>query len=170
MAGKCLTYKHYAPLQVFVYKGSETLSRRFRCAIGIFYGRWYLPIPNKIRLTVLVGKPINVAKIEDPDASQVAFVYLCLDLQFYLVNTFDTMRLGRFVSCLTLCDMLCRLKSYMQRLFNRSRICTTPIGICTAGKTGSWKLCKELHRFPHSVTSFFGTVACQSNGPGVKPF
>ncbi|DBB16583.1 hypothetical protein WJX82_009621 [Trebouxia sp. C0006] len=57
--------------QVFVYKGSETLSRRLRCAIGIFYGRWYLPIPNKIRLTVLVGKPINVAKIEDPDASQI---------------------------------------------------------------------------------------------------
>ncbi len=76
MAEECLDCKHHAILQVFVYKGSETLSRRFRCAIGIFYGRWYLPIPNKIRLTVLVGKPINVAKIEDPDTSQVTLVYL----------------------------------------------------------------------------------------------
>jgi len=146
-ADKRLTCKHHALLQVFVYKGSETLSRRLRCAIGIFYGRWYLPIPNKIRLTVLVGKPINVAKIEDPDASQVAFVYLCFDLHFNFVNTVDVMRWGCFVSCLTLCDMLCRLKSYMQRLYNRSRICTTPISICTAGKTGSWKLCRKLHRF-----------------------
>lgn len=73
MTEEHLTCKHHALLQVFVYKGSETLSRRLRCAIGIFYGRWYLPIPNKIRLTVLVGKPISVAKTEDPDASQVAF-------------------------------------------------------------------------------------------------
>ena len=88
-----------------MYKGSETLSRRLRCAIGIFYGRWYLPIPNKIRLTVLLGKPINVAQIEDPDASQVAFVYLCFDLHFNSVNTDDDMHRGCFVSCLTLCDM-----------------------------------------------------------------
>lgn len=58
-------------LQVFVYRGSETLSRRFRCAIGIFYGRWCLPIPNKVRLTVLVGKPITVERIQNPDTQQV---------------------------------------------------------------------------------------------------
>ena len=97
MTEECLTCKHHALLQVFVYKGSETLSRRFRCAIGIFYGRWYLPIPNKIRLTVLVGKPINVAKTEGPDASQVAFVYLSFDLHFNSVNTDDVMRWGCFM-------------------------------------------------------------------------
>ena len=167
-ADKRLTCKHHALLQVFVYKGSETLSRRLRCAIGIFYGRWYLPIPNKIRLTVLVGKPINVAKIEDPDASQVAFVYLCFDLHFNSVNTDDVMRWGCFVSRLTLCDMLCRLKSYMQRLYSRSRICTTPIGICTAGKTGSWRLCRKLHRCQQFSHKFLGTVACQSKRPGGK--
>lgn len=60
-----------APAQVFVYKGSESLSRRLRCAVGIFYGRWFSPVPNKVRLTVLVGKPISVQKVQDPDTKQV---------------------------------------------------------------------------------------------------
>ena len=54
-----------------MYKGSEALSRKLRCAIGIFYGRWYSPVPNKVQLTVLVGKPITVEKVQDPDSKQV---------------------------------------------------------------------------------------------------
>ena len=63
-------------MQVFVYKGSEALSRQLRCAIGIFYGRWYSPVPNKVQLTVLVGKPITVEKVQDPDSKQVQNAFL----------------------------------------------------------------------------------------------
>ena len=58
-------------MQVFVYKGAEALSRRFRCAIGFFYGRWYSPVPNKVQLTVLVGEAISVSKVDNPDTEQV---------------------------------------------------------------------------------------------------
>ena len=76
-------------MQVFVYKGAEALSRRFRCAIGFFYGRWYSPVPNKVQLTVLVGKAISVTKVDKPDTEQVllphapalAFAFCCVSQQ-----------------------------------------------------------------------------------------
>ena len=58
-------------MQVFVYQGAEALSRRFRCAIGFFYGRWFSPVPNKVQLTVLVGSPISVIKTDQPEQKQV---------------------------------------------------------------------------------------------------
>ena len=67
--------QHGMLLQVFVYKGFERLSRQLRCAIGIFYGRWYLPVPQKVQLTVLVGSPIKVNKVQDPDVKQVTLLH-----------------------------------------------------------------------------------------------
>ena len=67
--------QHGMALQVFVYKGFEKLSRQLRCALGIFYGRLYLPVPQKVQLTVLVGSPITVNKVHDPDVKQVRASY-----------------------------------------------------------------------------------------------
>jgi hypothetical protein len=39
------------------------------------YGRWLLPIPRKVETTVVVGAPIRVPRIENPDAKDVDAVH-----------------------------------------------------------------------------------------------
>ncbi|KAF1332114.1 Diacylglycerol o-acyltransferase 2, partial [Globisporangium splendens] len=39
------------------------------------YGRWLLPIPRKVETTVVVGAPIRVPRIENPDAEDVDAVH-----------------------------------------------------------------------------------------------
>lgn len=73
-----------------MYRGIEALSRRIRCAVGFFYGRWYSPVPNKVQLTVLVGKAISVAKVDNPDTEQVLLLQAhALGLTFCCVKHED---------------------------------------------------------------------------------
>ena len=90
-------------MQVFVYKGAEGLSRRFRCAVGFFYGRWYSPVPNKAKLTVLVGKAINVTQVDNPDTNQVyssrcTSVHMCSIQLLPCLTVLTQMHKGSFVS------------------------------------------------------------------------
>lgn len=39
------------------------------------YGRWFTPIPNRIKMTLAVGKPIALPKIENPTMDQVDFFH-----------------------------------------------------------------------------------------------
>merc|ERR1711933_116186 len=45
----------------------ETLSRRLKVSIFVFWGRWCLPIPKRTNITMLIGAPIQTpALANDP--------------------------------------------------------------------------------------------------------
>jgi diacylglycerol O-acyltransferase 2, plant len=54
---------------------SARLSRALRTSFVLFYGRYLLPIPYAHPITMLVGKPIAVEKIEHPTHEQVEKVH-----------------------------------------------------------------------------------------------
>ena len=47
------------------------LSRRTGCAIFLFFGRCCLPIPYRVRLTMVVGKPVEVLQSDQPSKEQI---------------------------------------------------------------------------------------------------
>lgn len=160
------TCKFHALLQVFVYKGSETLSRRFRCAIGIFYGRWYLPIPNKIRLTVLVGKPISVAKTQDPDASQVRWcIWLTLFWSCNLVLS-TLLSCGGAVLYYVWPHVACSAgwKATCRGCKTGQGFVLLPSAFAWLGRSGAGNCVGSCIGFSKSITSLFwhywNTVAC----------
>jgi 2-acylglycerol O-acyltransferase 2 len=40
------------------FRGCCGLSRRLRTAVGVFWGRWGLPVPRRHDIIVAVGRPI----------------------------------------------------------------------------------------------------------------
>jgi 2-acylglycerol O-acyltransferase 2 len=72
-----LTGAHVVPVynlgqsQVFSYTGVESLSRRLRATVGIFWGRWGLPLPLKTDLILAMGEPITVDKVPNPSVEQI---------------------------------------------------------------------------------------------------
>ena len=52
----------------------ETLSRKLKAGIMGFYGRWGLPVPRRVPLSLVVA-PTKVAKIESPTVEQVDAVH-----------------------------------------------------------------------------------------------
>ncbi|EIE22983.1 hypothetical protein COCSUDRAFT_63373 [Coccomyxa subellipsoidea C-169] len=51
--------------------GSCSLSRRVRAVVGIFWGRWYLPVPRRCPIITAIGKPLQVTKSLDPSPEEV---------------------------------------------------------------------------------------------------
>lgn len=49
-----------AGTQMFTFWGSAWLSRKCRLSMGLFYGRWGLPLPHKCDIVSVVGAPIAV--------------------------------------------------------------------------------------------------------------
>ncbi len=49
--------------QMFDFHGSGRLSRRLRVSLGVFWGRWCLPLPCKTDIIGLVGPPIPVIQV-----------------------------------------------------------------------------------------------------------
>lgn len=47
------------------------VSRKLRAALFIFHGRWWLPIPRRVNITMVVGRAIPVEKVEEPSEAQV---------------------------------------------------------------------------------------------------
>lgn len=41
------------------FYGSCTLSRRMRAAVGVFWGRWFLPVPRRHDIIITVGRPVK---------------------------------------------------------------------------------------------------------------
>ncbi len=50
-------------LQIFSYTGVESISRRLRATVGVFWGRYGLPLPLKADLIIAMGAPIAVDKV-----------------------------------------------------------------------------------------------------------
>ena len=49
------------------------VSRFLRTSITVFWGRWCLPLPHRVPVTMARGKPIHVLeRIKDPSKEQVA--------------------------------------------------------------------------------------------------
>ncbi|CAL8465555.1 g5091 [Coccomyxa elongata] len=54
--------------------GSCRLSRRLRAAVGIFWGRWGLPIPRCCPIITAVGTPVKVKRNSEPTPEEIAEV------------------------------------------------------------------------------------------------
>lgn len=55
-------------------KWLEGPARKLQCAMGIIIGRWGLPFPKKIPLMAVVGKAIEVKKMERDDPEYSIYV------------------------------------------------------------------------------------------------
>lgn len=66
-------FGHSHLLDVLPGAGSslEALSRRLRVSLMFFFGKYYFPIPRAIPLTVVMGTPISLDKVENPSEEQV---------------------------------------------------------------------------------------------------
>ena len=51
----------------------EALSRRAQAAVFLYWGRFYLPLPRRVNITMLFGSPLHVDKppVEQPSQEQV---------------------------------------------------------------------------------------------------
>ena len=49
----------------------ETVSRKAQTSIFLYFGRFYLPIPRRVNITMLIGEPIMVDKVEEPTPAQI---------------------------------------------------------------------------------------------------
>merc|ERR1711879_370626 len=60
---------HFGNSQLFAFGPSflSNLSRKLGMAIGVYLGRWYLPIPMKHDLMIAAGRIINVTKMSRKD-------------------------------------------------------------------------------------------------------
>ena len=61
---------------MFDFHGSGQLSRRLRVSLGVFWGRWGLPLPRKTDIIALVGAPIPVVQVltallRDPEPDRI---------------------------------------------------------------------------------------------------
>ena len=48
----------------------EKISRRMRASVFVFYGRFFLPIPRRVNITLLIGDPIIVDKVDHGEPTQ----------------------------------------------------------------------------------------------------
>ena len=46
-------------LQIYHVTGIAWLSRALRMTFIFFWGRWYLPIPNRVPVVTVVGDPVR---------------------------------------------------------------------------------------------------------------
>ena len=53
----------------------EALSRKLRVSLFVPYGRFLLPIPRRTNITMLIGSPIEVEKVEKPTEAQIDAVH-----------------------------------------------------------------------------------------------
>ena len=51
----------------------ESLSRQAQTSVFIYWGRFGLPIPRRVNITMLFGAPIMVDKVENPTQQQVNY-------------------------------------------------------------------------------------------------
>lgn len=49
----------------------EGLSRRLQASLFVYWGRWGLPIPRRAKITMVVGRLIQVDKVEHPTDAQI---------------------------------------------------------------------------------------------------
>ena len=49
----------------------EALSRRAQAALFLYWGRFCLPLPRRVNITMLFGSPLHVDKVEQPSQEQV---------------------------------------------------------------------------------------------------
>ncbi|KAK9832853.1 hypothetical protein WJX81_007967 [Elliptochloris bilobata] len=66
---------HAGVSQLLTFWGNERLSRRCRVTIGVFWGKWGLPLPRKHSIVTFVGKPIPVAQCNKPSDEEVDRVH-----------------------------------------------------------------------------------------------
>mmetsp|Transcript_56605 Transcript_56605/g.104775 ORF Transcript_56605/g.104775 Transcript_56605/m.104775 type:complete len:359 (-) Transcript_56605:96-1172(-) len=66
----------------------ESASRKLQAAVFPFWGRAYLPIPRRSNVTMLIGAPLVVKKVDNPTQEQVDELHERLLAEFVLL--FDT--------------------------------------------------------------------------------
>ena len=49
----------------------ESVSRKVQASFFVYWGRFYLPIPRRCNVTMLLGAPIKVDKVAEPTDEQV---------------------------------------------------------------------------------------------------
>eukprot|EP00965_Chrysotila_dentata_P211065 6186267-Pleurochrysis_carterae.AAC.2 len=49
----------------------ESLSRKAQTSIFFYWGRFGLPLPRRVNITMLFGRPIKVDKVDQPTDEQV---------------------------------------------------------------------------------------------------
>jgi hypothetical protein len=58
-------FKHFQQERISIFEKNKS------AIIQPFYGRWFLPIPFKVELKVVIGTPLPVQKIENPSWQEV---------------------------------------------------------------------------------------------------
>ncbi len=53
----CPVY-HFGQSQLFTFWGAESIMRQMGILVGLFYGRWYLPLPCNHDILSAAGYPI----------------------------------------------------------------------------------------------------------------
>lgn len=49
----------------------ERVSRKLQASFFLYWGRFLLPVPRRVNVTMLIGPPILVTKVDEPTAEQV---------------------------------------------------------------------------------------------------
>jgi len=62
---------YFGHTQLYDFVGLPGFSRKMRVATMAFYGRWFLPIPYQHPITMVIGKPIDVEKVDNPTREQI---------------------------------------------------------------------------------------------------
>jgi len=70
----------------------ESASRKLQAAVFPFWGRAYLPIPRRCNVTMLIGAPLVVTKVDNPTQEQVDELHDKLLAEF--VRLFDTHKIA----------------------------------------------------------------------------
>lgn len=61
--------------QMFTFWGSAWLSRKCRMSVGLFFGRWGLPLPHKCDIVSVLGPPIPVKQVDNPSYQEVDLLH-----------------------------------------------------------------------------------------------
>eukprot|EP01089_Gocevia_fonbrunei_P019045 TRINITY_DN6601_c0_g1_i1.p1 TRINITY_DN6601_c0_g1~~TRINITY_DN6601_c0_g1_i1.p1 ORF type:complete len:387 (+),score=25.70 TRINITY_DN6601_c0_g1_i1:160-1320(+) len=62
---------HFGNTQLYDYCGLSSLSRKVRISCLAFYGRFFSPIPYQHPIMMVVGRPIEVKRVENPTEAEV---------------------------------------------------------------------------------------------------
>jgi len=49
----------------------QKVSRSLRMSLLLFYGRWYLPVPYQVPITMVIGEPMEVEQVDNPTDEQI---------------------------------------------------------------------------------------------------
>ncbi|CAL8461777.1 g1308 [Coccomyxa elongata] len=66
---------HIGNSQMFSFWGHRGLSRWLRISVGVFWGRYCLPLPRHHHIISLVGRPVPVKQAAEPSAEEVDRVH-----------------------------------------------------------------------------------------------